>query len=57
MSAQNGTYSLEDQLKGLIDQLDAYIGQYHGGSVELASFDGKVVKVRLGGGLRGLSAV
>jgi Fe-S cluster biogenesis protein NfuA len=53
MSAQNGTYSLEDQLKGLIDQLDAYIGQYHGGSVELASFDGKVVKVRLGGACEG----
>lgn len=42
-------YSLEDQLRGLIEQLSAYIETYHGGAVELISFDGKVVKVQLGG--------
>jgi Fe-S cluster biogenesis protein NfuA len=42
-------YPMEDQLKGLIEQLDAYISQYHGGSVELVSFDGRVLKVHLGG--------
>jgi Fe-S cluster biogenesis protein NfuA len=47
------SYSKEDQMKGLIDQLDAYISQYHGGSVELVSFDGKKVKVRLGGACLG----
>jgi Fe-S cluster biogenesis protein NfuA len=47
------SYSKEDQMKGLIDQLDAYISQYHGGSVELVSFDGKNVKVRLGGACLG----
>jgi len=46
-------YSKEDQMKGLIDQLDAYISQYHGGSVELVSFDGKNVRVRLGGACLG----
>ena len=47
------SYSQQDQMKGLIDQLDAYISQYHGGSVELVSFDGKNVRVRLGGACLG----
>ena len=42
-------FSIEDQLRGLIEQLSAYIETYHGGAVELISFDGKVVKVKLGG--------
>ncbi len=42
-------YSMEEQLRGLIEQLSAYIETYHGGAVELISFDGKVVKVTLGG--------
>lgn len=40
-------------MQGLIDQLDAYINHYHGGSVELVSFDGEVLKVRLGGACLG----
>jgi Fe-S cluster biogenesis protein NfuA len=42
-------YSPDEQLSGLVEQLDDYISTYHGGSVQLISFDGKVVKVRLGG--------
>lgn len=42
-------FSPEDQMRGLIEQLDAYVSTYHGGSVELVSFDGKEVKVHLGG--------
>jgi Fe-S cluster biogenesis protein NfuA len=42
-------YSTDEQLRGLIEQLDAYINTYHGGSVELVSFDGKTVKIHLGG--------
>jgi Fe-S cluster biogenesis protein NfuA len=49
MSESSNSYSTNDQLQGLIEQLDAYINQYHGGTVELVSFDGKVVKVHLGG--------
>jgi Fe-S cluster biogenesis protein NfuA len=49
MSDQRPQYSQEQQLKGLIEQLDAYIEEYHGGSVELVEIDGRVVKVRLGG--------
>jgi Fe-S cluster biogenesis protein NfuA len=41
------------RLQALIQQLDAYISHYHGGSVELVSFDGKSVKVRLGGACLG----
>jgi Fe-S cluster biogenesis protein NfuA len=49
MSDSSKQYSTNDQLEGLIEQLDAYISQYHGGTVELVSFDGKTVKVHLGG--------
>ncbi len=49
MATQSPSYSLEEQLRGLIEQLSAYIETYHGGEVELISFDGKVVKVKLGG--------
>jgi Fe-S cluster biogenesis protein NfuA len=49
MSESSKHYSTDDQLHGLIEQLDAYISQYHGGTVELVSFDGKTVKVHLGG--------
>ena len=43
------TTSPEDQLRGLIDKLSAYVEQFHGGTVEFVSFDGKVLKVHLGG--------
>ena len=43
------TISQEDQLRGLLDKLSAYVEQFHGGTVEFVSFDGKVLKVHLGG--------
>jgi len=39
----------EIQLRGLLDKISAYVEQFHGGSVEFVSFDGKRLKVRLGG--------
>lgn len=45
----------EDRLRALIERLSAYIEQYHGGSVEFVSFDGRVLKVRLGGACLGCS--
>ncbi|HMD87945.1 MAG TPA: NifU family protein [Anaerolineaceae bacterium] len=52
--ADNGlSFSKSEQMKGLIEQLDAYISHYHGGSVELISFDGKTLKVHLGGACLG----
>lgn len=41
--------SAEEKIIALIDQLNAYIEQYHGGSVELDRVDGNAVYVRLGG--------
>lgn len=42
-------YSVEEKIRTLIDQLNAYIEQYHGGSVALDRVEGDVVYVRLGG--------
>jgi Fe-S cluster biogenesis protein NfuA len=46
-------YSQEERLQSLIDQISAYIEHYHGGSVKMMGFDGKIVKVRLGGACEG----
>jgi Fe-S cluster biogenesis protein NfuA len=43
----------QERMLALIDQLDAYISQYHGGSVELVSFTDDEVSVRLGGACLG----
>ncbi len=53
MTEKGPNFSSEEQLRGLIEQLDAYIDHYHGGSVELVEFDGKLVKVHLGGACLG----
>ena len=39
----------EERMQALISVISSYIEQYHGGSVEMISFDGDVLKVRLGG--------
>ncbi len=43
----------EEKVRGLIEQLNDYIEHYHGGSVEMVSFDGKLLRVRLGGACLG----
>jgi Fe-S cluster biogenesis protein NfuA len=43
----------EERMQALVDRLSAYIEQYHGGSVEMIDFDGKVVQVKLGGACLG----
>jgi Fe-S cluster biogenesis protein NfuA len=42
-----------ERLKALIEQISAYIEQFHGGSVEMIGFDGEVVRVKLGGACLG----
>jgi Fe-S cluster biogenesis protein NfuA len=42
-----------ERVQALIDNLSAYIEQYHGGSVELIDFNGQVAKVKLGGACLG----
>jgi Fe-S cluster biogenesis protein NfuA len=44
---------LDEQVRALIEGLSAYIEQFHGGSVELIAFDGKVLTVHLGGACLG----
>ena len=53
MERNNLEFSVQEQMKGLIEQLDAYINTYHGGAVEMVSFDGKLLKVHLGGACLG----
>jgi len=43
----------ELQLRDLLERLSAYIEQFHGGSVDFVSFDGKILKVKLGGACLG----
>ena len=45
----DSSYSKDELMTGLITQISAYIEQYHGGSVELISFDGSTATVKLGG--------
>ena len=49
----NNNAPIEEQVRVLIQRLSAYIEQFHGGSVEFISFDGKVLKVHLGGACLG----
>jgi Fe-S cluster biogenesis protein NfuA len=43
----------EEKLQALIEQISAYIEHYHGGSVEMESFEDGVLRVRLGGACSG----
>jgi len=47
------TYTEEERIQALLEHLNAYIEQYHGGSVELVSLEGNQLKVRLGGACMG----
>lgn len=44
---------LEAQLRALIEKISAYVEQFHGGTVEFVSLEGKQLKVRLGGACLG----
>ncbi len=46
-------HSKEEQIKGLLAQVSAYIEQYHGGSVDFISLDGNKLTVRVGGACLG----
>jgi Fe-S cluster biogenesis protein NfuA len=43
----------EKKMRDLLERISAYIEHYHGGSVEMVSFDGKILKVRLAGACLG----
>ena len=50
---KNPIYSKEEQVRALLERINAYIEQYHGGSVEMVSLEGQVLRVRLGGACLG----
>ena len=52
-SSDAPSFTREEQLRELLTRISAYIEHVHGGSVEMVSFDGKVLKVRLGGACLG----
>jgi prepilin-type processing-associated H-X9-DG protein len=43
----------EERVRALIERISAYIEHYHGGSVNYVAFDGRVLKVHLGGACLG----
>ncbi|HEX9017786.1 MAG TPA: NifU family protein, partial [Anaerolineaceae bacterium] len=53
MTENNLEFSAEERMKALIETLDSYISQYHGGSVEMVNYYCKCLKVRLGGACLG----
>jgi len=53
VTPNNTNAPIEEQVQVLVQRLSAYIEQFHGGSVEFVSFDGKVLKVHLGGACLG----
>jgi CRP-like cAMP-binding protein len=52
-SATTSSSNREQQVRSLLERLSAYVEQFHGGSVDYVSFDGKTLKVRLGGACLG----
>ena len=46
-------HSKEEQIKGLLEQVSAYIEQYHGGFVEFISLQENILTVRVGGSCLG----
>ena len=46
-------HTKEEHIKGLLEQVSAYIEQYHGGSVEFLSLKDDILDVRVGGACLG----
>jgi Fe-S cluster biogenesis protein NfuA len=42
-----------ERMGALLERLSSYIEQYHGGWVRLVDFDGKILKVQMGGACQG----
>lgn len=47
--------SPEEKMRTLLEVVSSYIEQYHGGWVRMANFDGKNLKVEMGGACEGCS--
>ncbi len=58
-SLQNGSLPVdttdEERMRAFIEHLSGYMEIYHGGSLELVSFDGETLKIRMKGACVGCS--
>jgi Fe-S cluster biogenesis protein NfuA len=45
--------SPQERMRALLEVISSYIEHYHGGWVKMAEFDGKVLKVKMGGACEG----
>jgi Fe-S cluster biogenesis protein NfuA len=43
----------EERMRALIESLSAYIEHFHGGAVEMVSFDGATLKIKMSGACLG----
>ena len=43
----------EERMRALIETLSAYIEAYHGGAVEMVSFDGETLRIQMSGACLG----
>lgn len=53
MNVMPPEFTDQERMQALIEQLDSYVSQYHGGAVELVSFENDEVRVKLGGACLG----
>ena len=53
MAGSEVQYTEEERIRALLERVNAYIEYYHGGSVEIVRFEGRVLTVRLGGACLG----
>lgn len=47
--------SEEERMRALIEALSAYIEYFHGGAIEMVSFDGRTLQIRMSGACKGCS--
>lgn len=48
-----GEATEEERMRALIETLSSYIEYFHGGAVEMVSFDGEALKIRMSGACHG----
>ncbi len=53
VEANHYEHTEDEKIRALIERLNAYIEHYHGGSVEVVSYEKPLLKVHLGGACLG----
>jgi Fe-S cluster biogenesis protein NfuA len=55
MTKASDKVSDEERMRALIEKISAYVEYYHGGAIEMVSFDGRKLLVRMSGACEGCS--